>query len=222
MTSNAWQEKEGKAGMSQLCLFDDSRKAGAAVLDTSEPGIKHLPNYLSPKQADALFLNLLELRGWRQDCINIFGKVRPLPRLHRWFAKSDELYEWSGIQMQPEPFPSCLRELLVQLSQENDARFNTALGNLYRNGKDSVAWHSDDEPDLGPNPTIASLSLGATRRFLMRKKSDHKQSMTFNLSHGSLLVMSGSTQIEWEHCIPKAPSCAEARINLTFRAIRNG
>jgi alkylated DNA repair dioxygenase AlkB len=121
--------------------------------------------------------------------------------------------------MEPEPFPICLRDLLNRLSQENNTRFNTALGNLYRNGKDSVGWHSDDEPDLGVNPTIASLSLGATRRFLIRNKNDRKLSGEFNLSHGSLLVMSGAMQVEWEHCIPKAATCDEARINLTFRAI---
>ncbi|MCP9807774.1 alpha-ketoglutarate-dependent dioxygenase AlkB [Cyanobium sp. T1B-Tous] len=219
MIGDAWQRTEDEAGHSQLCLFNDPKKIDVALLDYPEPAIRHFPNYLSPREADDLFSALLGLHGWRQDCINIYGKVHPLPRLHRWFAESGESYSWSGIEMRPEPFPVSLQEILARVSSENNVKFNTALGNLYRDGKDSVAWHSDDEPGLGPNPTIASLSLGATRRFLIRKKNQHKQSMTFNLSHGSLLVMSGSTQVEWEHCIPKSASCAEARINLTFRAI---
>lgn len=219
MSGKEWQETQGEAELSQLCLFNDSNKVYAAALDMGEPAVKYMPNYLSPGESDALFSALLNLPGWRQDCVNIFGKVHPLPRLHRWFTESDESYRWSGIQMKPEPFPIYLRELLVRVSKEANARFNTALGNLYRNEKDSVAWHSDDEPDLGPNPTIASFSLGAARRFLMRKKNDHKQTRAFNLTHGSLLVMSGSTQVEWEHCIPKAATSADARINLTFREI---
>lgn len=219
MSGNAWQETEAEAELSQLSLFNDSKKDHAAALDIGGPAVKYMPNYLSSGESDALFLALLNLSGWRQDSISIFGRIHPLPRLHRWFAESNESYRWSGIHMQPEPFPIYLRELLVQVSKEANARFNTALGNLYRNEKDSVAWHSDDEPDLGPNPTIASISLGAARKFLMRKKNDHKQSRAFNLTHGSLLVMSGSTQVEWEHCIPKAATSVDARINLTFRAI---
>jgi alkylated DNA repair dioxygenase AlkB len=219
MIGNAWEETKDDATLSQLCLFNELKKTNIPTIDICSTLIKYLPNYICQGEADALFSALLDLRGWRQDCLTIYGKVYPLPRLHRWFAESRESYRWSGIQMEPEPFPIYLRDLLIRLSQENNTRFNTALGNLYRNGKDSVAWHSDDEPDLGKNPTIASLSLGATRRFLIRKKNDHKLSREFNLSHGSLLVMTGSMQVEWEHSIPKAPSCDEARINLTFRAI---
>jgi alkylated DNA repair dioxygenase AlkB len=219
MTDNAWEVAKENVALSQLSLFNDLKMADIATIGTCCTSVKYLPNYLQPREADALYKALLDLRGWRQDCINLYGKVYPLPRLHRWFAETSESYRWSGIQMVAEPFPGFLRDLLNRVSKDNKTRFNTALGNLYRNGKDSVAWHSDDEPDLGANPTIASLSLGATRRFLIRKKNDHKLSRAFNLSHGSLLIMSGTMQVEWEHCIPKAALCDEARINLTFRAM---
>jgi alkylated DNA repair dioxygenase AlkB len=121
--------------------------------------------------------------------------------------------------MEPEPFPEFLRGVLERLWKAGGVRFNTALGNLYRTGSDGVSWHADDEADLGPAPTIASLSLGATRRFLMRRKDDHSVTRAFELTHGSLLWMTGETQQHWEHSIPKTTRSVDARINLTFRAI---
>ncbi|EDY37490.1 DNA repair system specific for alkylated DNA [Cyanobium sp. PCC 7001] len=109
--------------------------------------------------------------------------------------------------------------MLQRLREASGVPFNTALANLYRDGRDSVAWHSDDEPELGAHPVIASLSLGATRRFLMRRKADHRHRRAFQLSHGSLLWMAGSTQEHWQHCLPKTARPVAARINLTFRAI---
>jgi alkylated DNA repair dioxygenase AlkB len=122
--------------------------------------------------------------------------------------------------MRPEPFPDALLGVLRRLEDESAVRFNTALGNLYRSGKDTVSWHADDEPDLGPEPVIASLSLGATRRFLLRRRDDHSVSTSFELTHGSLLWMSGATQALWEHSVPRTTQTVGARINLTFRAIR--
>jgi alkylated DNA repair dioxygenase AlkB len=167
-----------------------------------------------------LFARLQSMPGWQQDTIRIYGKTHPLPRLHRWFASSSEPYRWSGIQMRPEPFPDALLGVLRRLEDESAVRFNTALGNLYRSGKDTVSWHADDEPDLGPEPVIASLSLGATRRFLLRRRDDHSVSTSFELTHGSLLWMSGATQTFWEHSVPRTTQTVGARINLTFRAIR--
>jgi alkylated DNA repair dioxygenase AlkB len=121
--------------------------------------------------------------------------------------------------MHPEPFPEFLDPLRRRISQDGGVQFNTALANFYRDGRDGVSWHSDDEPELGRDPVIASLSLGATRRFLLRKKVDHSQCLEFELDHGSLLWMSGDTQEVWEHSVPKSGRQVAARINLTFRAI---
>lgn len=201
----------------QLSIFDPPGREETPSKDESE--VQFSQRFIDSKYADYLLGSLRELNGWRQDYIRIFGKTQRLPRLHRWFADSEQPYRWSGIEMDPEPFPDYLREILIRLWEETGIYFNTALGNFYRDGKDSVAWHSDDEPDLGPNPIIASLSLGATRRFLLRKKDNHKDVKIYDLSHGSLLLMTGSTQAHWEHTIPKTRQRVESRINLTFRAI---
>lgn len=189
----------------------------------SERGlIRFVPAYLDAAQADDLFVTLKDLPGWRQDHIRVYGKTHPLPRLHRWFADSNEPYRWSGINMHPEAFPQFLDHVRRRLRDETRVYFNTALGNFYRDGRDGVSWHSDDEPDLGPEPVIASLSLGATRRFLLRKKADPAHAVEFELTHGSLLWMSGDVQRLWQHSIPKASRAVGPRINITFRAIGAG
>jgi alkylated DNA repair dioxygenase AlkB len=177
------------------------------------------PGGLAAAEATQLFATLLPLPGWRQDTIRLYGRAHPLPRLHRWFADAGERYRWSGLVMEPEPFPDVLRPLLRHLQAASGVPFNTALANLYRDGRDSVAWHADDEPELGPDPVIASVSLGATRRFLMRRKADHRQRQTFELRHGSVLWMKGSTQQHWQHCLPSTQRPVGPRINLTFRAM---
>jgi alkylated DNA repair dioxygenase AlkB len=209
----------GQTGESvgQLSFFEIAQTQEPAP--SNEDEVQFVQGFLGAREADFLFDYLKNLNGWKQDVICIFGQARPLPRLHRWFAHSGQPYRWSGIEMIPEPFPDVLGRILDALQEERGIRFNTALGNLYRDGMDSVAWHSDDEPELGPNPVIASLSLGATRRFLMRKKSDHKVVRSYELGHGSLLWMAGSTQAHWEHAIPKTKQKISTRINLTFRAI---
>lgn len=201
----------------QLSLFEAPRREESPSKDESE--VQFSQRFIDSKEADYLFGTLRDLNGWRQDFIRIFGKAQPLPRLHRWFADSEQPYRGSGIEMNPEPFPDYLREILARLRDRTGIQFDTALGNLYRDGKDSVAWHSDDEPDLGPDPIIASLSLGATRRFLLRRKDNHKEVKVYELTHGSLLLMTGSTQAYWEHTIPKTRHRVGPRINLTFRAI---
>lgn len=203
----------------QTLLFGGIGHEGSTEPAADQSELELVPGYLEPQAADALFDALSSLPGWRQDNITLYGKTHPLPRLHRWFADSNEPYRWSGIAMIPEPFPGSVLAVRRQLERECGVVFNTALGNLYRSGKDSVSWHSDDEPELGPDPVIASLSLGATRRFLMRKKNDQRIVRTYELTHGSVLWMRGSTQAVWEHSIPKTSRTVGARINLTFRAI---
>lgn len=175
--------------------------------------------FCDASEARALYAALADLPGWRQDSIVLFGKRYPLPRLHRWFANSGQSYQWSGLRMVAEQFPEVLDSVRERLTAVANAGFNTALGNLYRGGSDSVGWHSDDEPELGPEPCIASLSLGAERQFFLRRKDNHRERLALTLPHGSLLVMSGGVQRYWQHCIPKARRAVAPRINLTFRYV---
>lgn len=203
-----------------MALFGPELSTAPGTSHDARPDVQLVPEFLSSADADRVYALLERLPGWKQDHIRVYGKTHPLPRLHRWFADSGEKYRWSGIDMQPEPFPPLVRDVLRRLREESGVEFNTALGNLYRSGADAVSWHSDDEPDLGPDPVIASLSLGATRRFLLRKKEDHHATISFELTHGSLVWMSGPTQRVWEHSIPKTSRSVGPRVNLTFRSIR--
>lgn len=121
--------------------------------------------------------------------------------------------------MEPEAWTPPHLEIKAAIERETGAVFNSVLLNLYRNGQDGVAWHSDDEPELGPEPVIASVSFGATRRFQLRHKTRKDLKHEFALTHGSLLVMRGPTQQHWDHQVPKTARPVEPRINLTFRAI---
>lgn len=176
-------------------------------------------DFLDFTAAERLFQVLLEGVSWQQDAISMYGNHYPLPRLHRWFADSPRSYTWSGIQMHPTPFPETLSELRQRVNQLGGAKFDSALCNLYRDGRDSVAWHADDEPEFGAAPVIASLSLGSERHFLLRRKDDHAQRVSIALPHGSLLLMPAGTQQRWEHCLPKTRRPTGARINLTFRTL---
>jgi alkylated DNA repair dioxygenase AlkB len=174
------------------------------------------PEFLKVQEANELLSMFSAPEGWRQDEIRMYGKSVPLPRLHRWFADERQTYRWSGLQMQAEKFPERLHSVRHRIAERVGVVFNTALANYYRDGRDSVAWHSDDEPELGSHPLISSLSLGATRRFIVRDKQDHHNKITFDLSHGSLLMMCGNVQRVSEHCVPKERT-ANPRINFTFR-----
>ena len=198
-----------------------SNDAASRALDPTNQDVHLITGYLSSGEADGLFAALRALCGWRQDSIRLFGKTHPLPRLHRWFALSTQAYRWSGIDMQPEPFPAAVLPALMRLRKETGVPFNSALANWYRDGRDSVGWHADDEPELGDKPAIASLSLGDTRRFVLRRKRDLSTRVSLQLTHGSLLWMAGSTQQEWEHSVPKTAKPVGARINLTFRVIQD-
>lgn len=205
--------------MRQMQMF-----AAAVGPEAVEIGLRggHLtlhPGFCSAPEAEHLYGKLVALPGWRQDSIVLFGKRHPLPRLHRWFADAGQTYRWSGLAMVAERFPRSLHSLRVRLAAVCATEFNTALGNLYRGGQDSVSWHSDDEPELGSDPCIASLSLGAERSFLLRRRDNRSERVAISLPHGSLLVMSGETQRNWQHCIPKARRVPGSRVNLTFRHI---
>lgn len=181
--------------------------------------VRYLPGWLQPAEAEALRLALLEQVAWDVHRIRMFGRWVDSPRLSCWIGDPDAHYRYSGTDFVPHPWPAALRPLRERLQQACDARFNSVLANRYRDGRDGMGWHSDDEPELGAQPVIASLSLGATRRFLLRRRDDPARAFEFALGHGDLLVMAGETQRHYQHALPKTARPLGERINLTFRWI---
>ncbi len=172
-----------------------------------------------PEQDANRYLAAAERLHYRQETIRVYGRVHEIPRLTAWFSKEGRTYTYSGIAMAPEPFPPFLAEINERLREATGFDFNSVLVNHYRDGNDKVGWHSDDEPELGSEIQIASVSLGGTRDFKMRRKDDHDDVVERCLEHGSLLLMRHPTQKHWEHCIPPRKRTNEPRYNLTFRRI---
>jgi alkylated DNA repair dioxygenase AlkB len=167
--------------------------------------------------ADRLYDALLGQVAWRQEEATIMGRRVAIPRLTAWHGEAG--YVYSGIRMAPAPWSPALLELRRRAVDLAGQPFNSVLLNLYRDGRDSVSWHADNEPGLGRNPVIASLSLGATRRFqLKHRRCDER--VAIDLSHGSCLVMAGATQHHWLHQLPKTARPVGPRINLTFRRMQ--
>jgi len=157
---------------------------------------------------------LAETVPWRIETARLFGREMPVPRMTAWFGDAD--YSYSGICHRAAPFPAIVQRLREWAENISGASYNAVLLNLYRNGGDSVGWHSDNEAGLGDRPTIASLSLGATRRFQFRHRRT-KEMITLELTEGHWLVMAGETQRFWLHQVPKTTTALSRRINLTFR-----
>jgi len=149
----------------------------------------------------------------------MFGRELRQPRLTAWYGDPGTHYRYSGLELTPKMWHPLLADLRVRLEQTLDVTFNSVLANAYRNGQDSMGWHSDNEPELGECPTIASVSLGANRRFSLRPKASGP-SHSMVLENGSLLIMQGDCQARWKHALPKTAKPVGLRINLTFREIR--
>ncbi|MCJ2377704.1 alpha-ketoglutarate-dependent dioxygenase AlkB [Vibrio sp. ZSDZ34] len=175
-----------------------------------------MPDFISADEAQSLFLALRQDVEWRQDHIQLFGKSHPIPRLQAWYGEKP--YRYSNLLMSPKPWLPLLLTLKQRCEQVAHSEFNSVLVNLYRDGKDSNSWHSDNEPELGEKPTIASLSLGEARTFHLKHKKT-KQKITLELTPGSLLIMSDDTQRYWQHYVPKTRLVKQERINLTFRYV---
>lgn len=159
--------------------------------------------------------------NWKQDRIKLYGKSMPLPRLTAWYGDPGAAYAYSGIKSEPNPWTDGLLHIKRRIEQVVGSTFNCVLLNWYRDGKDSLSWHADDEKELGIDPVIASANFGMTRDFQLRRNSDHDQMITIPLKHGTLLVMRGELQRHWKHAVPKRANAAGSRFNLTFRSIYN-
>ena len=173
--------------------------------------------------AGNLLRELAEEIPWVQNKIKFYGKESLVPRLESWHGDEGMSYTYSGIKMDAKPWTKNLLVIKESIEPIAKTTFNSVLINYYRDGKDRVAWHSDDEKELGKNPVIASVSLGAERKFKLRHKKYKENQLQHEvfLQNGSLLLMSGSTQHHWLHEIPRTAKPIGPRINLTFRVIKN-
>jgi len=180
------------------------------------------PHWLSPAQADGLFEALHAGIDWEVHRIRLFGRLVDSPRLSSWIGDTGAGYVYSGVRFEPRPWPPVLAALRDRVSAVAGEQFNSVLANLYRNGRDAMGWHSDDERELGSRPVIASVSLGAARRFVLKHRRLPERRLALELPHGSLLLMSGDTQSNYRHCLPRTVRPIGPRINLTFRRIRSG
>jgi alkylated DNA repair dioxygenase AlkB len=176
-------------------------------------------SWLCRQEAASIMRGLLVSIDWKQQQVRFCSPVgtltRDQPRLTAWHGDPGATYRYSGLRNEPRPWTHTLASLRDRIAAETGARFNSVLLNRYRNGRDSVDWHADDEPELGAEPVIASLSLGGTRSFILRHNATRARKV-FELRSGDLLVMRGAVQRDWQHAVPKCDA-ADERINLTFR-----
>lgn len=181
--------------------------------------LRFFPEWLPTAQANQLLHSLNESIQWENHRIRLFGREVDSPRLSSWIGDAGTAYTYSGTRFQPHPWPTALNDIRQRLVRELDVPFNSVLANRYRDGRDCMGWHSDNEAALGTQPVIASLSLGAARRFVLKHRQEKDRKLALELPHGSLLVMSGDTQAHYRHALPRTARLVGERINLTFRRI---
>jgi alkylated DNA repair dioxygenase AlkB len=188
-------------------------------LDLEDAELRLWPGAFTDSEAWDLMHDLRSTIDWRQEQVLVFGRRHPVPRLVAWHGDPGARYTYSGSPHEPLPWTPVLERVRARVQALAGHEFNAVLLNLYRDGRDGMGWHADDEPELGPEPVIASVSLGATRRFCLRHRGRRRQKADIPLPHGSLLVMSGATQRHWVHAVPKTTVPVGERINLTFRSV---
>lgn len=176
------------------------------------------PDFLAAAQANLLFEQLAAELPWQQPAIRLYGRHITIPRRQVWMGDAHCHYRYSGTTFEPQPWHPAVWQLAQQLSAQLAMPFNCVLLNLYASGEDHMGWHADDEPELGPQPMIASISLGQHRRFDLKHRQLDCQ-LQLILTHGSLLLMAGRCQQAWLHRLPKQAKASAGRLNLTFRYI---
>ncbi|MEE4191881.1 MAG: alpha-ketoglutarate-dependent dioxygenase AlkB [Halieaceae bacterium] len=195
---------------------------GEGLEPVAIPGaqVSYTPSLALSPSADACLAALIEETPWRQDPITLFGKTVMQPRLHAWYGDEGAHYAYSGLALAPLPWTPLLSALKSQVEAACGHDFNSVLLNYYRDHRDSMGMHADDEPELGPEPVIASLSLGEQRPLRFKHRHDREvESVKLPLAHGSLLLMAGQTQRNWHHGMAKQARPCGPRVNLTFRKI---
>ncbi|MBC3765400.1 alpha-ketoglutarate-dependent dioxygenase AlkB [Neptunicella marina] len=184
-----------------------------------QANIRYFSHFIQTEQAENVLRILTNELQWRQDYIRLYGREHKIPRLQAWYGDVGTDYQYSGLKMNPIPWHPLLLQLKKRCEVECATLFNSVLCNYYRDGQDSMGMHSDDESELGIEPTIASLSFGQPRILIFKHKSSGKRHK-IELEHGSLLVMAGATQTYWQHGIDKTRRNVAPRLNLTFRHIK--
>lgn len=200
--------------MTQGSLFDDN----PMELLPHDGSAVYYPDAFDQHEASRLLKQLDAEIPWEQRQVRNFNKLIDQPRLVAWFGSGDAAYTYSGLTLDPHPWTPAVDECRRRCEALAGVSFNSGLANLYRSGQDTVSWHSDDEPELGPEPIIASVSFGAARRFDLRHRSGAPTIKTELLS-GSIVIMSGQCQAKWKHQVARTKRVDAPRINLTFRQI---
>lgn len=211
--------------MSQIDLFgnsnslhsDEEGKVGLNKIKNGE--YIFYPSFFDKAESELLFKSLKESVLWKQESMNMYGKKINFPRLTAWYGNNDKPYSFSGITLQPHPWTNEILTIKSKIEPISKTEFNSVLLNFYRDGNDSISWHTDAEKELGINPIIASVNFGATRKFQLRHL-ETKEKLEIELSQGSLLIMQGELQHFWQHQVPKTSKPVGERINLTFRVIK--
>ena len=200
-------------------MWDRGRAPRTIDLPGAELRLFSAPELGQP--AAELFEILHRELHWRQESVTLFGKTHPQPRLAAWYGDQEAVYRYSGRRYDPRPWHPLLSALRTRLETLCGTPFNSVLANLYRDEQDCMGLHADDERELGPRPVIASLSLGEERLFCLRarRRDQRPRSLRIPLGSGSLLVMSGDTQRNWKHEVPRTRQPCGPRINLTFRQV---
>jgi alkylated DNA repair dioxygenase AlkB len=196
-------------------------QANGAAAALPGASLAFVPDWLSPERADRLFDEVMRETPWEVHRIRMFGRMVDSPRLSCWMGEPEAVYRYSGADFAPHAWMPALDDLRARVQRQTGSRFNSVLANLYRTGRDAMGWHSDDEPELGAQPVIASVSLGATRRFVLKHRQQPDTKLALDLPHGSLLVMAGDTQRLYRHALPRTARSVGPRINLTFRWIES-
>ena len=181
--------------------------------------LRFWPHFLSAQDSAQLFACLRAQTPWERSEIRIAGRQVAIPRLNAWYGDPGADYSYSGVHLTTTAWHQDLLDLKGKVEAATGFAFNSALLNLYRSGADSVDWHSDDEPELGSNPVVASVSLGTVRRFELKHRTIPASTHRLDLPDGSLLLMAGELQHHWLHRVPKQRGVTGERINITFRSV---
>lgn len=217
---------DNQLAMTQIGLFQDQNEKRTPVVrpnvTTSINGgeLIYYPNFFTRSESDRFFSSLRSKIEWAQESMILYGKKINFPRLTAWYGDNDRPYSFSGITLQPKGWLPELISIKDKIQITAGTEFNSVLLNLYRNGNDSISWHTDAEPELGINPIICSVNFGQARLFQLRHR-DTKEKIEIELVHGSVLLMKGELQHHWQHQVPKTSKPMKERINLTFRFIKN-
>jgi alkylated DNA repair dioxygenase AlkB len=206
--------------MMQSLLFNHPHQDTTHTVLEKDGRVEYMPGFFNEDQSTLLFNQLLQSLDWQSDQIVMFGKMITTKRKVVWVADPDCSYTYSGVKKNPEAWTPELLQMKTQLEKLAGCVFNSCLLNLYHSGEEGMGWHSDDEKELDPKAPIASVSLGASRKFAFRHKID-KTKASIILENGSVLMMHPPTQEYWSHSLVTTKLATPARINLTFRSIKN-